>query len=302
MATATTEQYGTGGSAPTQARAVCGPPITRDLNLAYLASLVVAVLMTIVSIAGVLLTPGRLYGGDPALSSVFVGQDAANLVVGLPILLGSAYLARRASLVALLVWPGALFYVLYTYALYLVGAPFNALFLAYVALVVLAAYTTIGVVASIDGEAVRARLGKAPARTIGGVLLGVGLLATLGLLALVLPALGEPALVDPLLHARWIVDFTFGNPVLFAGGVMLWRRAGLGYATAAGLLFLSGENGVAFAVGGVLGALLTQTPIDAPVIAVHLVIATACLAILAYFLRGARSDLRISSSKLAEGG
>jgi hypothetical protein len=137
----------------------------------------------------------------------------------------------------------------------------------------------------------RLRLAQAPARTVGGILVGVGLLATLGLLALVIPALGEPASVDPLLYTRWIVDFTIGNPVLLIGGVLLWRRAGLGYATAAGLLFLPGANGVAFAVGGVFGAILTQIPIDAPVIAVHLVIATACLVILASFLRGARSGL-----------
>ena len=195
------------------------------------------------------------------------------------------WLARRGSLVGLLLWPGALFFLLYTYALYLVGTPFNALFLAYVVLVVLAAYTTIGVVAGIDPDAARKRLARSPARAVGGVLVGVGLLATLGLLALVIPALGQPASVDPLLHARWIVDFTLGNPVLFIGGVLLWRRAGLGYATAAGLLFLSGANGVAFGVGGVLGALLTQTSIDVAVIAVHLAIAAVCLAILAYFLR-----------------
>jgi hypothetical protein len=231
--------------------------IARDLSLAYLASLLIAALMAVVSAAGVLLAPTGLYRGDPIFVSVFVGQDAANLVVGLPILLGSVWLARRGSLIGLLLWPGALFYVLYTYALYLVGAPLNAFFLAYVALAMLATYTTIGLVASIDGGMVRKQLAHVPARTVGGVLFGVGMLATAGLLALVIPALGEPTSVDPLLHARWIVDFTFGNPVLFIGGVLLWRRSRLGYTTAASLLFVSAVNGVAFAFGGVLGAILT---------------------------------------------
>jgi hypothetical protein len=262
-----------------------GLPVTRDITLAYLASLLVAALMAAASVAGILLAPTGLYGNDPARVAVFAGQDAANLVVGLPILLVPLWLARRGSLVALLLWPGALFCVLYTYALYLVGAPLNALFLVYVALVVLSAYTTIGVVAGIDAAVVRRRLARAPARTAGGVLAGVGLLATAGLLALVIPALGHPAAVDPLLHARWIVDLTVGNPALLVGGALLWRRADLGYATAAGLLFLSAANGVEFAVGGVFGALLTATPIDGTVIAVHLAIAAACLAFLAYFLR-----------------
>jgi hypothetical protein len=263
-------------------------PLARDLDLAYWASGLIALLLVAASAAGILLAPSGLYGRDPTLVAVFAGQDAANLVVGLPVLLAGMWLARRGSLVGLLIWPGALYFVLYTYALYLVCAPFGALFLGHVALVVLAAYATIGLVASIDGDAVRARLGHAPARTVGGVLVGVGLLATLGLLALVVPALGQPTSVDSLLHARWIVDFAVGNPVLFVGGALLWRRAGLGYAAAAGLLFLSGLNGVAFAVGGVLGALLTQTPIDVPVIGVHLAIAAVCLAVLAFYLRGIR--------------
>jgi hypothetical protein len=262
-----------------------GPPVARDLTLAYLASLLVAALMAVASAAGILLAPAGLYGRDPALVAVFAGQDAANLLVGLPILLGSVWLARRGSFAGLLLWPGALFFVLYTYALYLVGAPFNALFLLYVGLVVLSAYMTVGVVAGTDGDAVRVRLARAPARTVGGVLVGIGLLATAGLMAPVITALGDPSSVDPLLHARWVVDFAVGNPVLLIGGVLLWRRTGLGYATAAGLLFLSGVNGVAFAVGAALGALLTATPIDAAVIAVHLVIAAVCLALLAYFLR-----------------
>ncbi len=55
------------------------------------------------------------------------------------------WIARRGSLIGLLFWPGALFYVLYTYAFYLIGVPFNALFLSYVALVALSAYTMIGI-------------------------------------------------------------------------------------------------------------------------------------------------------------
>jgi hypothetical protein len=260
-------------------------PVRRDLSLAYLASLLAAALMAVASAVGIVLAHAGIYGGDPAVVAVFAGQDVANFVVGLPILVGMVWLARRGSLVGLLLWPGAVFYVLYTYALYLLGAPFNALFLVYVSLVVLSAYTTIGVVSRIDADVVRKQFRRAPARTVGGVLVGVGLLATAGLAALVVPALGNPASVDPLLHARWIVDFTVGNPVLLIGGVLLWRRSGLGYATAASLLFLSGANGVAFAVGAVLGALMTATPLEPTVIAVHLAIATLSFAVLVWFAR-----------------
>jgi hypothetical protein len=69
------------------------------------------------------------------------------------------WLAGRGSLVGLLLWPGALFYVFYTHThtQYLVGTPFGPLFLAYVLLVVLSAYTTIGLVARVGDGAVRLR-------------------------------------------------------------------------------------------------------------------------------------------------
>ena len=67
----------------------------------------------------------------------FLGHDAFNLVVGVPILLGGVWFARRGSLLAMLLWPGGLFYLLYTYAIYLIGAPFSGLFLLYALLVAL---------------------------------------------------------------------------------------------------------------------------------------------------------------------
>jgi hypothetical protein len=157
-------------------------------------------------------------------------------------------------------------------------------------------------VAGVDAVAVRQRLARVPARLVGGLLVGVGFLATAGSMALVVPAFGDPASVDPLLHARWIVDLTVGTPVLFVGGVLLWRRTGLGYATAAGLLFLSGVNGLAFALGGGLGALLTATRFEASVIAVHLAIAAVCLAVAAFYLRDARPASGAGSLRLDGAG
>jgi hypothetical protein len=136
-----------------------------------------------------LLGSARLYGVDPKVAlgvtpstagilvPGFLAQDAFNLVVGLPILLVSIWLARRGALIGLLLWPGALFYVLYTYSLALVRAPFSVLFLPFVLLVTVSAYTTIGLIASIDGSLVRRRLaGVVTARVVGGILVGLALL------------------------------------------------------------------------------------------------------------------------------
>ena len=145
------------------------PAITRSLTLAYLASLLVALGVGVASAAGLASDATGVYG-DSSLVLVSRGADAANLVLVLPVLLGTMWLARRGSLFGLLLWPGALFYVLYAYFPYLVGAPFSGLFFVHVALVTISAFTVVGILASIDGQEVRRRLAAAPARGIGAAL------------------------------------------------------------------------------------------------------------------------------------
>ncbi len=264
-------------------------PITRDLALAYLASLVIALLMAVASVAG-LLCRAIIYPTDELLLS-FLPNDALNLVVGLPILLGSMWLARRGKLIGLLCWPGALFYVLYVYVLYLTGMPFNALFLPYLLLVPLSAYTIIGVVASIDGEAVRQRLtGVVPARTAGGILAGLAILLIVRQIAIIVAALTNQTEVDTLERTLWIADFAVGCPALLAGGVLLWRRRALGYVAGAGLLLQYGVLAVGLIPVMVFQALTTGSPVDVAGIVMVLVMGAICFIPLAFFVRGAASD------------
>ena len=64
--------------------------------------------MAAASLAGVFfrlaLIPGR-----GAARRAFLANDLVNLLIGLPILLGSLELAKRGKLIGLLFWPGALF-------------------------------------------------------------------------------------------------------------------------------------------------------------------------------------------------
>ena len=145
-------------------------PIKGDLAIAYRLSLAVAVLLGGVSAAGVASGRTGLYGSDPTHASGvatstagilvpgFFAHDLFNLAVALPLLLATLWAARRGSTVGLLLWPGTLFYVLYTYTQYLLGAPFGPLFLAHILLVVVSAYATIALLASIDGDGMRRRL------------------------------------------------------------------------------------------------------------------------------------------------
>jgi len=72
--------------------------------------------MAAASVAG-LMYRTTIYPTDELLRT-FVSNDVVNLFIGLPILLGSMWLARRGQLLGLLCWPGALFFVLYNYIVY----------------------------------------------------------------------------------------------------------------------------------------------------------------------------------------
>ena len=87
-------------------------PIERDIGLAYVSSAVISLVIAVVSVLGLLWGSNGRYGVGSPLVQVSQGGDATNLIIGLPVLLGAMWLAWRRSLVGLLLWPGALFYVL----------------------------------------------------------------------------------------------------------------------------------------------------------------------------------------------
>ncbi|HET7478828.1 MAG TPA: hypothetical protein VFJ72_04855 [Rubrobacteraceae bacterium] len=275
-------------------------PTKRNLTLAYRLSLVVAALMAIASIAGILLGSAGLYGADPKLAlgvteaeaglllPGLLGQDLFNLVVGVPLLLGSMWLARRGSLIGLLLWPGMLFYALYWYVLYAVGAPFSVLFLLYVPLVTLSAYATIALVSSIDGESVRRLTEAVPARTIGGILVVLALLTLAqDATGAFVTALAGNAPVDPAARHVWISDLALQAPAVLAVGALLWRRHPLGYVTAAGLLFQYGLTPIGLVAGMALQAALSGSPLDAGTSGVLLVFSGVCFVSLVFFVRAA---------------
>jgi hypothetical protein len=267
-------------------RALRGLPVTSDLGLAYLASLLVALGIGVAASAGLRSDAEVLYAGS-SLVLVSQGADVANLVLVLPILLGALWFARRGSLFGLLLWPAALFYVLYAYVPYLVGATFSGLFFVHAGLVTLSAFAVIGILASIDGEAVRRRLAATPARGIGTALLVIAATAYAGLAGAAVGALSDPS-GETATRPLAVADWALGSPVLFIGGALLWRRAPLGYTAAPGLLLVSGLGGVVFAVAAVVDNMLSGPQTEPAVIVVHLVISVISFSLLAFFVRRTR--------------
>lgn len=226
-------------------------PVTRSLTLYYPLTLAVSLLLALASVAG-LLYGDALYP-TAELRHSFVTNDIVNLVIGLPILLGSLWLARRGRLLGLLFWPGALFYVFYNAFAYTVALPVNAAFVLNLVLVAASAYTLIALVTAIDAQAVRRRLaGVVPERTAGGALVGLGILFILFVAVALADALINGTPVSAGDRALHVADLLIA-PSLATGGFLLWRREALGYVAGIGLLFQATMLFV-----GLIGLLLLQ--------------------------------------------
>jgi hypothetical protein len=264
-------------------------PVVFNLKIVTLVSLLIGLLTAVASVVG-LLFQDEIYPSQ-ALQESFVANDVVNLVLGLPILLGSMWLARRGRLLGYLFWPGALFYGLYNYLTYLLGMPFNGMYPLYLVIVTLSIYTTIGLVASIDGPAVQRRLaGQVPEKLAGAILAIFGLLfMLLAVSGIVGGLVSEEEMIRSelaLMSADFLVCFAW-----IIGGVLLWRRQPLGYVSGAGLLFQACMLFV-----GLIAILLIQALIGDAALALVDILITLAMSLIAFipfglFLRGVlRSD------------
>ncbi len=274
-------------------------PDKHDLRLAYLSSLVIAGVVAITSVSGILFW-SRIYPTSQAVNTV--GSDTFNLIVILQILLASMWLARRDSLIGLLIWPGALFYVLYIFAFYIIDLPITVLFLPYALVIVLSAYTLIALTASLDGHEIGQRLaGRVPPRASGGMLVGLATLFVVLDLAMLVSALAGGTMVDPTRRVAWTIDLIIECPALLLGGILLWQRNKLGYAVGAGLLLQISALIIGVPISAVLGAMLTGMQGDMSTI-VLLPIGALPAALLAIFVRAARQAQAKKNDSLKPAG
>lgn len=241
------------------------PRAEKAPRFAYFATLAIAALMAAVSVVGV--GSSALYGLDPvpafgiATSSGgvivpgFAAHDAFNAIVALPLLLVTLWSAWRGAALAARLWPGLLFYVLYSYAIALAGAPFGPLFLAHVALVTASALTIATLCLHVPEG-----LHRAAPRWTGGLLIGLAVLTAAQDVGGVLGS--QASGVEPLGRRVWTIDLTLEIPALLAGGVLVWRRTPFGSFIAPGLLLQFGLTPLALGVILASQPLLTGAPVD----------------------------------------
>ncbi|MGD9030733.1 MAG: hypothetical protein PVG25_13080 [Anaerolineae bacterium] len=259
-------------------------PVTRKLTLVYALSVLAALILAVASVAG-LMYPGHFYPTE-ALRQSFLPNDVLNLVIGLPILVGSMWLARQGRLLGLLFWPGSLFYVLYNSVVYALGLPLNLGFLLWLVLLTLSAYTTVGLVASVDAKAVQRELiGWVPERLAGGILTGLGAVFSLRVIGLIVQGLLGQTPIAGAERALHVADLVI-SPALIVGGLLLWRREPLGYVAGTGLLFQASMLFIGLITILLLLPLLTAVPFRPVDTIVVFAMGLVCFVPFALFLRG----------------
>jgi hypothetical protein len=201
---------------------------TRARPLPLWFSLVLGVVLVAATAYGLLVDGAYRVspGVRETLPQTLRGQDLLTLLT-VPVLVWSAIKARAGSLRAHIVWLAVLLYVAYSYLMYVV-APFNDVFLLYVAAIGLASYGLLNGLLRLNMRAAAAAFSDVPRRALGGFLIVVGVLFAGLWLAQILRAIPggvpEGLFVYDIPSTVHVLDLAFVLPLTLATGVLLFRR------------------------------------------------------------------------------
>jgi hypothetical protein len=164
------------------------------------------------------------------------GNDTITLVVGLPLLVVSAWLALAGSLRGRLLLAGTLGFFLYTYMSMSMLAAYNALFLVYVALFTFSLYAFILTMLSFDlADLPRHFSPQLPRGWIAGVLFAIGgflFLAWMGRIVAPMFQHQVTALENTTTLVIQTMDLALIVPLAILAGILLLRRSAWGYLLA----------------------------------------------------------------------
>lgn len=220
-----------------------------SLMLAYRLSAALAILLLVAAIGG-LVVPG-LYRDESLWAAQARGVNLVDLVIALPTLVVAMGLSAVGSLRARLVWLGVLGYVLYDEVIFSFDIAFNPLFLVYVALLSLAAFSLIVVLTHLDVSAVRSRFSTGtPIRSVSTYLIIVAALFFLAWMKDIIPAILGNTSPTTIVQAGvpsnpvYVLDLGFLIPLYVLSAIWLLHRQAWGYLLAGVLLVLNAVLGL----------------------------------------------------------
>jgi hypothetical protein len=193
----------------------------------------------------------------PIIAVGFRAADAVTLVLAIPLLVISTLLYQRGRLQGGLLLTGVLAYFLYNYGSMAVGAAYNNLFLAYVAIFSASLFGFVLALTSFDVQALPSHFSAAlPRRGISIFLIvSGGILALVWLVLSVIPALLQNRapfeVASYTTFITGVVDIGIVAPALIVTGVLLLRRAPLGYLLATMMLVFTVTLGPNITAGGI---------------------------------------------------
>lgn len=214
---------------------------------------------------------GLYYWDTVSSAAQMQANDLVTLLVGLPLLAISCWLARRGSLRGGLLLTGTLGFFLYTYMSMCFGTAYNRLFLVYVALFGLSLYAFILSMMSFDLPTLPQRFDeRLPRRGIAGLLLFVAAFLLLAWLGRIAPSLFSDQL-PPLENTTSLfiqaMDLALIVPLCVVAAVLLLRRSAWGYLLSAVALLKFITMGLAVSV-----MVLNMARVGVPVSVVELLI------------------------------
>ena len=203
-----------------------------DLRPVYVLSVIVALLATGVSIAGL---------GFPSLylsnwgNGTALGNDLVTLVVAVPLLALAMIYSSRGSVRARLLWLGVLYYMAYNYAFYVFGIPVTRLYLPWICLFVFSGSALALGIGNLNIESLAGVFSsRTPARWIAGFLFYTATMISFLWISqwVKFLATGRVPDVNGSQFAYQViaaVDLSFMVPMQFSAAYLLFRRRTLGY-------------------------------------------------------------------------
>lgn len=231
-----------------------------------------------------------LYTWDTVSSAAQMqANDLVMLVLGLPLLAVSFWLALRGSLRGRLLMTGTLGFILYTYITMCFGAAYNPFFLIYVALFSASLFAFILSMMSFDLDTLPKHFSKnIPHKAIAGLLFFTAAFLSLAWLGRIAPTLlGDqiPALENTTSMFIQAMDLGVIVPFSLIAGVLLLRRTAWGYLLSSIGLMKFLTMGAAVSLMG-----FNMARVGAPVSMIELVIfptiTLANLVMVIFLLRG----------------
>lgn len=166
-----------------------------------------------------------------------IAQDWITLVLAVPLLLFSLYLARKGSIKGRLMLSGVLLYFLLTYLFYLVMAMYNTFFLGYVILLSSSFFAFTLSILSLNPEEISSHFKqKVPVKLLGGFLIFNSCLIGLMWLSVVFPTVINGSIPVDVEHYTTLVvqgfDLSLFLPIGFLSGLFFIKRKAFGYVCA----------------------------------------------------------------------